>query len=370
MGAALPRLGSRTLRWGALSAGVAGAVLAASAAPPAPAYKPPLTAAAPTHGCLIEPDRIAEIGSQVVGLVERVHADRGDHVKSGQALIELRAEVERANMGVADARSRIDADVRAASTSLELAEQKVQRAQTLVGESFVSQQALDQALAERELASQKLAQTRGQLRVLQEEKRVAEAQLRLRTVRSPLSGIIVERYVNQGERVEDRPLMRVAVVDPLRVELMVPTSQYGSFKQGDSIMVQPELPGAPPMRAKVALIDLAMDAASNSFRMRLSLANLCGQLPSGLRCKADLAGARLEPAPASASGYAPAVWRHDAAAVLPPPGARVRPVEGVASTLPAAAKFAARPAGAARAAPGPSPLGVGVPLALRLDRTL
>ena len=58
-----------------------------------------------------------------------------------------------------------------------------------------------------------------------------EAQLALRTVRSPLSGVVVERYVNLGERVEERPLMRVAVIDPLRVELMVPTAMYGAPKR-------------------------------------------------------------------------------------------------------------------------------------------
>jgi len=239
-------------------------------------------------GCLIEPERTAEVGSQVVGLVERLSVERGDMVAAGQPLLTLRADVERANAGAAETRARIDADVLAAKASLELAEQKVRRAEALVAQNFVSDQAAEQARGEAEVARQKLNQVRGQQRIWVEERHVAEAQLALRTVRSPFAGVVVERYVNPGERVEDRPLMRVAVIDPLRVELMVPTSQYGALSPGDRVTIHPELPGVDTVVATVRHVDRVLDAASNSFRVRLSLPNPKNRLPAGLRCKADL----------------------------------------------------------------------------------
>lgn len=276
------RLAATTL---ALAAGLA------VAAPPVP----PLTAAK-ALGCLIEPYRVTEIGSQVVGVVERLHVDRGDAVRAGQVLVSLRADVERANASAADTRARIDADVLAAQASLELAEQKVKRAEMLVKENFVSSQAAEQARGEAELARQKLSQVRGQLRIWADERRVAEAQLALRSVRSPFDGVVVERYVNPGERVEERPVLRVAVIDPLRVELMVPTAQYGRIKAGDRITVRPELPGVDAMEATVRHVDRVLDPASNSFRVRLALPNPKQALPAGLRCKADLPGAPATPA--------------------------------------------------------------------------
>jgi multidrug efflux pump subunit AcrA (membrane-fusion protein) len=60
-------------------------------------------------GCLIEPDRVADVGSQVVGLVERLHVERGARVAAGQLLVSLRADVERANARAAQTRSRADA---------------------------------------------------------------------------------------------------------------------------------------------------------------------------------------------------------------------------------------------------------------------
>ncbi len=233
----------------------------------------------------------------MIGVVERLGAERGDRVSAGQPLLTLRAEVERANAGVAETRARVDADVLAARASLALAEQKLRRAQALVSAKFVSAQTLDQAAAELELARQKLAQTRGQQRIWAEERRVAEAQLALRTIRSPFAGVVVERFVDLGERVEEKPLMRVAVLDPLRVELMVPSTQYRAISVGDQLTIRPELPGIEPVSATVSQVDHVLDAASNSFRVRLSLPNPHNRLRAGLRCKADLAPVAVNSAP-------------------------------------------------------------------------
>ena len=291
-----------------LRLGLVGAVLAAALAPAAlaaPAGPKPLA-------CLIEPDRVADIGSQVVGLVERIHVERGDVVVAGQPLLSLRAEVERANMGVADRRAAIDADVRAADASLDLARQKMRRAQALLAQNFVSEQALDLARGEHELAAQKLAQVRGQRDIWVQERRVAEAQLALRTLRSPFAGVVVDRYTNQGERVEEKPLLRVAVIDPLRVELMVPTAQYGQVRTGDQLRIQPELPGTDSVLATVSHVDRVLDAASNSFRVRLTLPNPNNKLPAGLRCRTELnnlAAVGTTPAAANAAVLKPAAHR-------------------------------------------------------------
>lgn len=277
-----------------LALGAALALPLALALPPSARTATPVAKAL---GCLIEPDQVAEVGSQVIGVVERIEVERGATVKAGQPLLLLRASVERANAGAAQTRARVDADVLAAAANLGLAEQKLKRAESLVAQGFVSEQATEQARGEAEVARQKLRQVGAQQRISQEEQRVAEAQLALRTVRSPLNGVVVERYVNVGERVEERPLMRVAVINPLRVELMVPTAMYGSLAVGDRVAIRPELPGAEPVMAAVRHVDQVLDAASNTFRVRLTLPNPQLKLPAGLRCKADL--------PAQAGATAP-----------------------------------------------------------------
>lgn len=238
-------------------------------------------------GCLIEPDQVADVGSAVTGIIDKLNVSLGEHVTSGQTLAVLRADVERANAAAATLRTQMDAEVKAAAANLELARQKVVRTQQLVAKDFVSQQALDQASTEMEVAAQKHLLARSQQRIYSQEQAMAQAQLGLRTLRSPISGIVVERYNNVGERVEDRPVLRVATIDPLRVSLMVPIAQYGQVNLGDRLAIHPELPGASAVQATVQYVDKVVDAASNTFRVRLSLPNPDHRLPAGLRCKAD-----------------------------------------------------------------------------------
>src|SRR5690606_23705757 len=102
-------------------------------------------------------------------------------------------------------------------------------------------------------------------------------------------GVIIERFIQPGERVEDRPVVRVATIDPLRVSLLVPMTQYGQVGIGDVLTIRPELAGAAPLRATVHYVDKVVDAASNTFRVRLRLPNPGQRLPGGLRCKVDWA---------------------------------------------------------------------------------
>lgn len=281
-----------------LLAGVlAGPVLAQAPAgassPPAAPLTPPVTAPAlrgarAPIGCLISPDRVADIGTPVVGIVASLAVDVGDRVRSGQTLALLRSDVEGASVQAAQARSSIDADVQAAEANLVLARQRLDRAQELQSQGFVSGQATDQARAEHQVALQRVEQAKGQRRVSMGELGVARAQLGQRRVPATFDGVVIERYVNAGERVEDKPLLRVARLDPLRVDLVVPAGRYGSVALKDRLSIAPELPGAAPVLASVTHIDPVIDAASNTFRVRLSLPNPDHHLPGGARCRVEL----------------------------------------------------------------------------------
>jgi multidrug efflux pump subunit AcrA (membrane-fusion protein) len=78
------------------------------------------------------------------------------------------------------------------------------------------------------------------------------------------------------------------MVNPLRVEVVLPSSFYASVRLGMPVTVTPDFPGATARTAKVALVDKVIDGASNTFRIRLELPNPDLSLPAGLRCKADL----------------------------------------------------------------------------------
>jgi RND family efflux transporter MFP subunit len=271
-------------------------------------------------GCLIEAERVADIGSPVVGVVSEVHVDRGDRVSKGQVLAVLRASVERASLSVASSRADSTAEMQAAQTNAKFARDKLDRTEGLFREQFVSEQAVHQARAEADVAEQRLSLVRDQRRVSMQERGVAAAQLSQRVIRSPIDGVVAERFVTAGERVDDKPLLRIAKLDPLRVQLVVPVAMYLQVQTGGVANVWPDLPGAKQLQAKVTMIDKVIDPASNTFRVHLELPNANGELPAGLRCKANF-GAPIG-APTVTTGANPA-----APAAAPAAATMLRPVK-------------------------------------------
>ena len=272
---------------------------------------PLATPAAQPLGCLIEPFRVSEVGSPVIGVIESTLVERGARVTAGQPLAILRSDVERQSVAVALSKAQAIGELQAAEANAMLARQKLVRAQDLANQQFISSQALEQARAESVVAENRLAQVREQRGVYMREHEMAQAQLGLRTIRSPITGVIVDRYLSPGERVEEKPVFRVAMVNPLRVEVVLPSSFYATVRLGMPVTITPDFPGATARTAKVTLVDKVIDGASNTFRIRLELPNPDMSLPAGLRCKADL-------------GAAPAAGAHKSASASP---AAVKPAD-------------------------------------------
>jgi len=285
-------------------------------------------------GCLIQPYQEADIGSQVVGVIEQVLVERGDLVKKGQPVVQLNAQVERAALQSAKLRAEATAELRAAASNHEFAQKKKVRTEDLYQKNFISQQATDQAVTEAQVAEMRLRQAREAQRLAQQELALAQAQVAQRTIRSPLSGVVVEKYLSEGERVEEKAVVKVATIDPLKVEVIVPASYFSRIKQGMSATVKPEGPEAEVRAAKVIVVDKVIDAASNSFRVRLELPNPNQSLPPGLRCKVEFdAGAAAADNGASKPGAQPAA-----------DNGRAKPAADNAGPRPGAQPAAAKPA--------------------------
>jgi membrane fusion protein, multidrug efflux system len=232
---------------------------------------PVLPAARPELDCLIEPNMSVELATSVSGIVKIVNVDRGDIIKTGQVLAQLEAEVEKANV----ARERARA---------EFATKKYHRMRELYKEQMVSAQQMEEAKADSELAAAEL--------------RKAVEMLNQRTVYAPFNGVVVDRFVSPGELLESKKVLKVAQINPLSVEVIVPISMLGEFKLGGQVRVAPEGPMAGPYEARVKLVDRVVDAASGSFRVRLALPNPRHQISAGVRCKAQIMAPAMDTAKA------------------------------------------------------------------------
>lgn len=250
----------------------------------------PVPALAATYECLIEPSRIIELRSPLEGLIERVEVDRGDAVKQGQVLIVLDAAADRARLDLAKYRSEMRGALQAADSRLDFSAKKLKRQQDLFKNEVVSALEYDETEANRNLAAAERVEALDNTQVARLEVREQEEVLRLKTIRSPFDGVVMERKHHPGEvaRSDDQwPILKLARIHPLYVEVILPAAQLGKLKAGDEAEITPEAGLLKPMAAKVRVIDPVVDAASGTFGVRLELPNPGHRIPAGIRCQAD-----------------------------------------------------------------------------------
>lgn len=248
-----------------------------------PALAPPVPAL-DAFDCMILASETVEIGSPVRGLIEEVPVERTDYVEVGQMLARLESAVERAAVRVARARAEREGEVQFASANLALSAKRRQRARELFRHGSMSLDSRDLVETEAALAASELAQARENEQIAALELEQAIAALERRTIRSPVSGFVVERLMAPGEVVDEETILTVAQVDPLRVEVILPSSLFGKVHRGDRAEVFPEAPLDQPRTAEVALVDPVVDGPSGTFGARLLVPNPDHDLPAGLRC--------------------------------------------------------------------------------------
>ena len=248
------------------------------------------TVAASEHECLIEPSKTVDVRASSEGVLKAVLVDRGDRVRQGQVLALLEAGPEQAANVLAKYRAETESALQAADTRLAFAKRKAQRMDELHKQNFVSAQARDEAFAELGLAEAQDREARENKRIAQLEELRSGAVLGQRTVTSPVTGIVVERGLNAGEVVTNdskKAIFRLAVLDPLHIEVVVPVAKYGSIKPGMRAEIIPEVAITKgKLFARVKIIDRMVDAPSGTFGVRLELANPHYAVPSGIKCKA------------------------------------------------------------------------------------
>jgi len=239
------------------------------------------------HECLIEPRTRAAIGSPVQGIVERLLVDRGETVTAGQAVAELVSDVDEASVEVARARAAATSEITAREADLALARLDLVRSEDLHRQGLLQAQKRDEAEARQQIAGAAVVQALENLKLLKLEQMRAERQLALRTLRAPFDGVVVERHVFPGEFVYDNPVLTIAEVDPLRVEVVLPARLVGSIAVGDAARVVAELDGERSLRAEVDVVDGVLDAASGTFGVRLTLPNPERAIVGGQKCRID-----------------------------------------------------------------------------------
>lgn len=244
--------------------------------------------------CRIEPSVTVEMSSAVEGVISEVLVDKNDVVKKGDVLARLDAGLESATAELRRVQSELTSDVQAQQLAVEFSQRALTRVKDLYDKKAASFSELDKHKTEHAIAQQQLQQALDRKRQAELEYKRALADLQRRTLVSPIEGVVVERMKEPGEHIDFDPVLKLAQLDPLRVEVFAPASLYGKVKPGIKASVIPELGGdSRTYTAEVILVDQVIDGPSNTFGIRLSFANPGNRLPSGLKCRVTFEGVTL-----------------------------------------------------------------------------
>jgi RND family efflux transporter MFP subunit len=148
----------------------------------------------------VTPRRRASVAAKVTGRLEKVYAEEGLHVKTGQVLAELDCSQQKAALASAvtdrDATAAALADL---EVQLGNADRELKRAEDLRAAGVNSIQALDTARTTDDSLRSKIALTKEQTRAAAAKISVAQQDVDNCTVRSPYDGVVVSKDAQPGE---------------------------------------------------------------------------------------------------------------------------------------------------------------------------
>ena len=237
--------------------------------------------------CVIEPNELVEVGTPVSGVMDTLKVKRGDSVKKGQVLATLNSRVERAMVDLARAKAERDQTLKAKKARSDFTRRRLERNRELYKQNLISAQVVDEAETDALLADLEFGEVLEDRSIAELDLKRAQALLATRTIRSPIDGIVVDVSIAPGESIDNKPLLKIASIDPLNVEVIAPVQMFGKIKKGMKAKVVPEKPIGNQYAAEVVIVDRVIDAASGTFGIRLELPNKKYSLPAGLRCQVD-----------------------------------------------------------------------------------
>ena len=233
------------------------------------------------HG-VARPLQNAVLSSLVPGRIMTIHVAEGRRVSAGDALVSLddrlaQAQVEASRREAAQVAmlERAELAYLQAERRLSRLEQAALQNATAVFEIEEARSMKEQSRAERDAAKEAISVAEANLTM-------AEEQLRRNTIYAPFDGVIVQIHQKQGAAVDaSLPVVTLASLDTLEVEMYVPSDRFGSIRNGSTVKLSAGAPVNADLSAKVCSVSPVIESASNTFRCVLQIDNTSAGLPAG-----------------------------------------------------------------------------------------
>tara|TARA_S200000501_G_scaffold207651_1_gene195144 strand:- start:920 stop:2365 length:1446 start_codon:yes stop_codon:yes gene_type:complete len=258
----------------------------------------------------IAPVVTVEVGSELSGVISELKADFNSEVEKGQLIARLdnrtiRARLQQSEADLAMARALLEqqrAGLNKALAQLTLAKYQHNRQSELLGRQLVSQSEVDNKFAMLRMAEADVELSRAQIRaseaqLLQRQAQLEQAELNLeRTeIRSPVSGIVINRQVDIGQTVAaslSAPLLFEIAQDlaQMQIEADVDEADIGKLSRGQQVRFQVDAYPSREFEGQVSQIRKASTTVSNvvTYKVIITAANADQSLLPGMTANVDI----------------------------------------------------------------------------------
>jgi HlyD family secretion protein len=292
----------------------------------------------------VVPVQTVNISPKRAGLLAELYVEQGDRVKAGQIIARMdnrdeQAQLAQAQANLADAIARRDrivagnraeeiaqaaAQVRAATTRAQLAEERLKRNEFLAAEGAIPRDTLDELRANRDSAIANLNEAQKRLQLLQRGSRsedirqakaaVAAAQAQVQAaraaledtvIRAPFTGIITQKYASPGAFVTPTTTASattsatstsiVAIAEGLEILAEVPEVDIGQVLVGQPVEIRADAYPGETFQGRVRLVapEAVVEQNVTFFQVRVSLVTGLEKLRSGMNVDLDFLGQKI-----------------------------------------------------------------------------
>ena len=118
------------------------------------------------------------------------------------------------------------------------------------------------------------------------QKEVVENLRRNSEVRSPISGVVTARNFEPGDLFGGQPILHIMQIDKLKVMANISEQYFADVKVGMPVQVSVDIYPGETFEGRVSLIYPALDTATRTFKVEVTLPNTQNKLRPGMYARA------------------------------------------------------------------------------------
>ena len=264
----------------------------------------------------VDSQSLAQVGSEITGVVAARHVREGDEVEAGDLLLELRDDEQRARLREAEAalqqlidstRPQAQATLREAQHNLEQASRELKRRETLFERKLLASEPLEQArraeLTARVIRDRArfvaaaLAEGGSEEQVLRQRLEAARATLAKTRIHAQVTGIVQTRDVEPGDLVQPgRTLLSIARSGSSEILLPLDEKNLAPVRLGQAASIIADAYPERVLPARVSFIAPAVDTARGTIDVHLDLLEPADFLRQGMTVSVNIETGRRDQA--------------------------------------------------------------------------